>query len=406
MKKIRVLALLCAGMFILTACGGSDSEMPQPVTSVEDEISAQEQEKSENALLQNLDNSGEDKYLALVYDSYAYGYIDENGEEVIECQFEYAKNFSHNGLAPVRDENDLWGYIDTEGNLVIDCIYEEAEIFTDNGLALVENKEGINDEGQRTYRCGFIDETGQTVVPFEYTDASDYKNGYARVQKDGLWGFVDESGEEIIPCQYLQVGDFASNGLAPVKNAEGLYGYINDKNEVIIDFQFVFAGTFGNNTDLAPVKNQDELCGYINSSGELIIDFIYGSVYSFDDSGCARVILPEDMVGYDPVVMGYINSDGVAITDNDLRMGYEFSENGLALVMKGEFGYINTDGEYVIPLEYDYATDFGDNGWAAVGWNGGSWEHEHSRLFYINENEEEVLACDQYEVAYEFVKVE
>ena len=87
-------------------------------------------------------------------------------------------------------------------------------------------------------------------------------------------------------------------------------------------------------------------------------------------------------------------------------MGYEFSENGLALVMKGEFGYINTDGEYVIPLEYDYATDFGDNGWAAVGWNGGSWEHEHSRLFYINENEEEVLACDQYEVAYEFVKVE
>jgi WG containing repeat len=55
--------------------------------------------------------------LARVSQGDKFGFINKNGELVIECKYEDAKNFS-NGLAAVKI-NGLWGFIDNGGNLVI-----------------------------------------------------------------------------------------------------------------------------------------------------------------------------------------------------------------------------------------------------------------------------------------------
>ncbi len=84
----------------------------------------------------------------LAYVKYAdkggYGYINENGKDVIEPWYREAGEFSH-GLAPVKDSN--YKYIDKEGNVVIEGDYSWIGAFTKDGYAAVEQdgKYGIID---------------------------------------------------------------------------------------------------------------------------------------------------------------------------------------------------------------------------------------------------------------------
>lgn len=79
-----------------------------------------------------------------------YGYIDEEGNVVIDFQFDYANDFSE-GLAVVRIENS-YGYIDKEGNIVIEPILDFAGSFR-NGKAHVQ----IN------YHEYYIDKDGNII---------------------------------------------------------------------------------------------------------------------------------------------------------------------------------------------------------------------------------------------------
>ena len=128
--------------------------------------------------------------------------------------------FVNDNLADVQDQSGKWGLWDLEiGVLVIPCKYDSIPI-----------------SGERP------EETSQATVPLssQYDIIRDYAEGYAAVQKDGKWGFVDETGQCVIPCQYDEVGDF-SEGLAAVKDADHngkgeQWAYIDTKGEIRIDF--------------------------------------------------------------------------------------------------------------------------------------------------------------------------
>ena len=68
--------------------------------------------------------------------SVSYGYINEDGESVVDC--DAAGCFSE-GLAAVK-MNGLWGYMNTDGEIVIEPQYEQAGDFSE-GLAIVSFQE-------------------------------------------------------------------------------------------------------------------------------------------------------------------------------------------------------------------------------------------------------------------------
>lgn len=89
-----------------------------------------------------------------------YGYINKNGQIVIEARFHGAKVFSE-GLAAVNLWSDgitysggKWGYIDKTGKVIIDFKFDEAEPFF-GGLALVGNP--------YAGETGYIDKTGKYI---------------------------------------------------------------------------------------------------------------------------------------------------------------------------------------------------------------------------------------------------
>ena len=88
------------------------------------------------------------------------------------------------GLAEVK-LNGKYGFVDQQGKEVVPLKYDNARSFSE-GLARV----------RLNYKWGFIDTTGKEVVPLKYTYIGPFSEGLAEV---GLYfkdGFVDKTGHE------------------------------------------------------------------------------------------------------------------------------------------------------------------------------------------------------------------
>ena len=72
------------------------------------------------------------------------------------------------------------GYIDKEGNLVIDFRYDTATSFSE-GLASVT-------EGEKS---GYIDKEGNPAMEERFDEAAPFARGRAFVRDDGRWGVLD-----------------------------------------------------------------------------------------------------------------------------------------------------------------------------------------------------------------------
>ena len=55
---------------------------------------------------------------------------------------------------------------------------------------------------------GFIDGTGEVVLPPQFDQARDFSEGLAAVRIGDRWGYIDETGKRVIPLLYERVQDF------------------------------------------------------------------------------------------------------------------------------------------------------------------------------------------------------
>jgi len=159
----------------------------------------------------------------------------------------------HGGLAAfaVRDPKEpkdsvypkeLYGFISVAGNIVAKPVYRSATNFSE-GLAAVSlnTDEGFQsrDDSSLALRWdekgawGYIDVTGEVVIPFQYPMVGRFSEGLARVfVTDKGWGFIDKTGKFVIPPRDWWVGDF-HNGLAEM-HENGIIKYIDRAGKVII----------------------------------------------------------------------------------------------------------------------------------------------------------------------------
>ena len=109
-------------------------------------------------------------------------------------QYSYLSSFSEGYAVVGREVADsispqkfVYTYIDIEGNEIPQCHYEDAKDFSE-GLAAVR-KDG---------KYGFINTKGEVVIPFNYSDADCFGDSLAAVCKDGKWGYINREGVEVI----------------------------------------------------------------------------------------------------------------------------------------------------------------------------------------------------------------
>lgn len=188
-----------------------------------------------------------------------------------------------NGVSTVRLSDNIIKQIDINGNEVYDLLipynkpldvqeYQHIQPFSE-GLAAVM-KDG---------KFGYINMSGEVVIPFIYEDAQPFVHGLAPVGKKikqsssdvpSTWTIIDNLGNEsdTIECDYIYP---LSNGLFRVY-ANMKYGYIDINGNERISLDYDVASEFNNGLALV---GKDGKSGYINTNGDIIVpfEFDYGT---------------------------------------------------------------------------------------------------------------------------------
>ena len=330
----------------------------------------------------------DDAELTVVKKNGKYGYIDDEGDEEIPCQFDEAHSF-YSDLALVR-QGGKYGFIDDDGKFEINPIYDKAFDFNEKGIGAVgKNIDGvlkfaiINEEGKLlsefVYRNVLIGENrifaydGEFFYFYNLKMKQLFKTQYqiAGMEFGGIvldplanldekliafrnnenkYGFLNLKGEVAIPAEYDIIGNF-SNGLARVKK-DGKYGFINKNNEMIIENKYDFVNDFVNGYAIVTV---DYLYGLINTEGKFVMDVKYTNLGNVYNDICYFKTAEQTAFGYYNVNKEeVINAKQYSQISESIGV-YNCSDDGYIVVKQGEYlGVINKKGEYIInPQLYD-----------------------------------------------------
>ncbi len=261
--------------------------------------------------------------------------------EILE-KYDDFSDFSE-GLALVQ-LNDKYGFINNSGELVIPCKFDSAHDYED-GCARVE----FNG------KYGLINNSGEEITKIMYDSIEDFSEGIAAVRLKNKYGFIDFNGKEVFQCKYDGCHYCCDGGV--ILRLDKKYG-LGDKNgNLITPFIFERVGDF--HDGIATVKINNKF-GCINKKGEFVVQCVYDHIWDSKDGMC-KVELNGSK--------GFVNNNGVLVVPCIYKKNADFSE-GLALVeLNGKYGFINKSGELVVPCKFDYAYDYKDD-YARVKLNG------------------------------------
>ena len=157
------------------------------------------------------------------------GYIDKAGKLVINPQWDSSYEFSE-GLAVVcvgncdmdhyvgyryrkdfqmerLEQSFKYGYINEDGQMVVNPMFESARSFGE-GLAAVCVGHGCyikplgetKQDGEEQ-KWGFIDKAGKMVIPPQFANVNDFHEGLAAASVGDKWGYIDKTGKFVINPQ-------------------------------------------------------------------------------------------------------------------------------------------------------------------------------------------------------------
>ncbi len=296
MKKNLMFALGLVALFALAGCSGNSPE------------------EDSTQLWPAGDDNGK------------YGYIDKSGQMIIEPRYEAAARFS-SGYALVKTTSGNGLFITKNG------VEKQSDAFTEvKGSAFYYNYATVRSSG----KCGLLNTKLKYAVSPAYADMGNMTaDGLVAATSNGdKWGYINRSGEQIIPEKYVAAYDFV-DGLAIVVNEKGKFGCIDlAGNERI-------------------VANYD----YLQAIGNGCIVFLSDNKYGLlDVNGTIKVPAEYDIIasaqrwreGWLPACKngqwGYIDQNGKVKIDFRFDDASMFSE-GLAFVSTdGRFQCIDTKG--------------------------------------------------------------
>ena len=346
----------------------------------------------------------------------AWGFVDEDFKEVIECQFQLARPFS-DGLAAVRQNNqwhfidtlgvikmsinenirdvgefhdgmnwfkvgNKYGFISTEKPIAIPPRFTKATDFV-NGVAVVKDKDGFgiidktghfilkpslkvitafNKNGIATYQRidsklkGLIDNSGNFLTEPEFDLIGKFHNGYAKVSRNYLYGLIDENGKVVIPLKYEQVGEYYEGLLAvKVRYKDWQYVDINGKTKIRGNFYNVFP--FKNGVAKVYIlKEQKPVEYYINKAGKFVFKNDENEIHNtvFFEENIRGCSKPIYNSSQTKTGTNYYFLDSLGNQLGKMFREIEPFQNGLAIVEthKRTYGVIDNKGFFIIEPKY------------------------------------------------------
>ena len=311
------------------------------------------------------------KFRYIIKRNAKYGFMDENGQEIIKPIFERVSEFNEGLAWAVVEKNEKWfsGFINESGDWVIEPTFSgygwsmtETSLFSD-GLAPIQSIENR--------KMMYINKLGEAVTDPIYDTAGIFSEQRAITAINDRFGYIDELGNQVIDHQYgiyssafIQNNRF-SEGLAAVRfniGEDGLetdnnFGYINKNGEVVFEPEYYYANAFSEG--FAMIKDGYDYY-FINSKGEVPFERPTQVATSFSERFA-------NIYDNETECFGYINTTGEWVIAPTFKSAFRFTE-GLTCIQRPYIktkGFIDTSGEIVIPESFTTALPF-KNGLAYV----------------------------------------
>lgn len=157
---------------------------------------------------------------------------------------------------------------------------------------------------------GYINKNGKTVIPFDYSSATDFKNGHAKVKDKNtkMYGIIDLNGNYVVPPEYDYISDdYYKSDYIFVRKPNSNFGYIDFEGNMVIDFKYAYGGLFSEGLAVVSTPLNENM--YIDKNGNKAFELEF-NISQYDNEnfrgGIAKVNLKD---GYS----AYINKKGEII---------------------------------------------------------------------------------------------
>ncbi|MDR2449833.1 MAG: WG repeat-containing protein [Prevotellaceae bacterium] len=286
-----------------------------------------------------------------------YGFINNQGQLIIDSVFEFAQPFSDDRALIQKDGK--YGFINTRGEVIfyVEGIASRQWIHSfSDGLAAVKTN---------NRQWGFVDKNGNFAIPSQFYHVRDFTEGIAAVKKNAtsMYIYIDKTGREVFPGQTFKVAHQKSGGYMVVGqqiyedtwiegqhegeriNISGVrYGVINSEGDTVIPITEITHDT--------EVSNGYFKCsrGFVDMQNRVIIDHFFQISGRFYDG-----VIP---ISSDGMKFGLIDKDGKYVVREIFDHIQTFSSGYGVFVQEGKYGFINTTGNVVIEPLFDFAMAF------------------------------------------------
>lgn len=249
-----------------------------------------------------------------------------------------------------------YGYLDEAGQVVLPFIYTQAGEFTNCGLAVVENDQ---------WQTAVIDRQGNTIIPYLDSPLSvDFSDDTIAYRYGDRSVYYDFAGKEI--GSYAGAIGFYSNGRLLYKEARsGLYRYLETDNYPAFTKAFIQAGVFVNG--LAVVQTDPTSYAVIDTTGAIYCRLpseaapVYNTIYGGD---VMVVTNGQQQALYSVKRKQYI-------TEYVFQELSAFQDDGFAMARQSNlWGIIDKTGRFHTTPQYHYLSYMGDGLYAARSQDG------------------------------------
>lgn len=238
--------------------------------------------------------------------------------------------------------------------LILNLFFISSLLFSQESDSLllirVPDKEGYS-------RYGYINYSGEIVIPPKFINAQDFNEGLALVSlSNDRKGFINKKDELVFECTNCIPSLYFKAGLVAVWLwKEGKYVFMDKLGNIVIDKNFKQAFNF--QEGLAAVEfSKFGNRGFINKKGDLVIDTLYSHAVRFTN-GYLRC--------YHKDSWGILDTSGKFTKTLHFKNSGTFQHGLMPVNYDGQWGFINPKGEFEIEPIYSGAKDFSD-GLAAV----------------------------------------
>jgi WG containing repeat len=356
--------------------------------------------------LKHVSGSGhvEEGRLAVENKQHLWGFVDESGTIVIECQYGWVHEFK-NGYAQVQFEGK-WGLIDRFGKIVVPVRYDRI-IKTQLGQLVAQQGQkwgfmriktgkivqwryddvfNIGNHrwiGKKSNRWALLTLTGRELTGFDFDEIKNYQNTpYLLVRQGVFYGLIsNETGVITLPIAYQKIGQAIHKHYLAVRQLDK-WGFINrDTLALIIDCQYDAFQLFHFIT-----VQSGEKWGLLNETLMPITPFNYDNIEPLLDQTLRLQSGSKYAVG---------NLLGQQLTDFQYDTIVPFMENLLKVQIGHKFGVIDTQGNSVIGVRYHEIHPFVEDMARVV------WGRHIRRYGFVNRQGEEMIP-PIYDYAYDF----